>query len=592
MAAAAASTRAAAAAAAGTRRAARAPRLALRGRADARAPARASATASDGAAETGLEFVGKENARARGSLSALGSVADDGVYPRDFYEMLDVDPSASDAQIKEAYRRLQKRCHPDIAGPETMEVCILMNEAYAALSEPSLRRIYDSEVEALRAHIKVGYTGEPLSKWARDDPSRGPGDQRATFVDETLCIGCQHCCHVAPETFGLEDEWGRARVHTQWGSGEEEIEEAIACCPVDCIHMVSKQNLAVLEWAMTQSTRVEVGVMLGGGPTGDDPFDVANAFIRKGDERRARMRAQGLDAASSTGDVHVAFLQDVRVAWGKLRDETKREGSLSALGSVADDGVYPRDFYEILDVDPSASDAQIKAAYRRLQKRCHPDIAGPETMEVCILMNEAYAALSDPSLRRIYDSEVEALRAHIKVGYTGEPLSKWARDDPSRGPGDQRATFVDESACIGCMQCVHVCPGTFGHEEMWGRARVHTQWGNEEDEIQEAMEVCPVDCIHMVSKNNLAVLEWAMTQSQRVDVGIMLGGGPTGDDPFDVANAFIRKGDERRARMRAQGLDDASSTGDVHVAFLQDVRMAWAKLSDETKQNWGTLVAT
>ena len=39
-----------------------------------------------------------------------------------------------------------------------------------------------------------------------------------------------------------EDDYGRARVHTQWGDDAEYIEEAVSMCPVDCISYVSLQD--------------------------------------------------------------------------------------------------------------------------------------------------------------------------------------------------------------------------------------------------------------------------------------------------------------------------------------------------------------
>ncbi len=36
-------------------------------------------------------------------------------------------------------------------------------------------------------------------------------------------------------------------------------------------------------------------------------------------------------------------------------------------------------------------------------------------------------------------------------------------------------------------------------EEHYGRARVHTQWGDDEDAVKEAVDMCPVDCISFVS---------------------------------------------------------------------------------------------
>ncbi|KAG8469963.1 hypothetical protein KFE25_006418 [Diacronema lutheri] len=67
------------------------------------------------------------------------------------------------------------------------------------------------------------------------------------FVDELVCIGCTHCRFVAPKTFMLEDDFGRARVYRQGGDSAEKIDEAIECCPVECIHQVSHTELVRLE---------------------------------------------------------------------------------------------------------------------------------------------------------------------------------------------------------------------------------------------------------------------------------------------------------------------------------------------------------
>lgn len=59
--------------------------------------------------------------------------------------------------------------------------------------------------------------------------------------------------------------------------------------------------------------------------------------------------------------------------------------------------------YELLGIDSSSDQTQIKLAYRNLQKRCHPDIAGPAGHDMAIILNETYALLSDPNSRRAYD---------------------------------------------------------------------------------------------------------------------------------------------------------------------------------------------
>lgn len=64
-----------------------------------------------------------------------------------------------------------------------------------------------------------------------------------------------------------------------------------------------------------------------------------------------------------------------------------------------------RDYYEILQVDRNASDADIKKAYRKLAKQYHPDVnPGDKTAEAKFKeVNEAYEVLSNPQKRAQYD---------------------------------------------------------------------------------------------------------------------------------------------------------------------------------------------
>lgn len=61
------------------------------------------------------------------------------------------------------------------------------------------------------------------------------------------------------------------------------------------------------------------------------------------------------------------------------------------------------DLYDLLGVDSSSDHSAIKHAYRSLQKKCHPDIAGLAGHDMAIVLNEAYAVLSDPLSRFSYD---------------------------------------------------------------------------------------------------------------------------------------------------------------------------------------------
>lgn len=64
-----------------------------------------------------------------------------------------------------------------------------------------------------------------------------------------------------------------------------------------------------------------------------------------------------------------------------------------------------RDYYEVLGVDRSASDADIKKAYRNLAKKYHPDAnPGDATAEAKFKeINEAYSVLSDSETKARYD---------------------------------------------------------------------------------------------------------------------------------------------------------------------------------------------
>jgi hypothetical protein len=62
------------------------------------------------------------------------------------------------------------------------------------------------------------------------------------------------------------------------------------------------------------------------------------------------------------------------------------------------------DYYAVLGLPPSADDATIRLAYRRLARRYHPDIAGDENLHLMQALNQAYQTLSDPERRRLYDA--------------------------------------------------------------------------------------------------------------------------------------------------------------------------------------------
>jgi hypothetical protein len=101
-----------------------------------------------------------------------------------------------------------------------------------------------------------------------------------------------------------------------------------------------------------------------------------------------------------------------------------------------------RSFYDILEVSPSASTAEIRASYLKLAREYHPDRV-PEYLtklradaeEKVKEINEAWAVLSDPGKRRKYDLKVEGNAVTSSYSSsTANPARPAARRPPLRIP--------------------------------------------------------------------------------------------------------------------------------------------------------------
>ena len=87
---------------------------------------------------------------------------------------------------------------------------------------------------------KVGVDSNPNGK----EPCLGGRlREKAVWVDESICIGCRYCAHVAANTFVIEPHLGRSRAIRQDGDSVQLIQEAIGTCPVNCIHWVPFEQL-------------------------------------------------------------------------------------------------------------------------------------------------------------------------------------------------------------------------------------------------------------------------------------------------------------------------------------------------------------
>ena len=66
-----------------------------------------------------------------------------------------------------------------------------------------------------------------------------------------------------------------------------------------------------------------------------------------------------------------------------------------------------------------------------------------------------------------------------------------------------QAIWVDEEVCVGCRYCAHVATNTFLMDQNTGKCRAIRQDGDSTMVINEAIDTCPVDCIHWISFEEL-----------------------------------------------------------------------------------------
>jgi len=261
------------------------------------------------------------------------------------------------------------------------------------------------------------------------------------------------------------------------------------------------------------------------------------------------------------------------------RHRCRAEASGSGGGSTKGDGYKPGgvrgswvsdyDLYELLGVERSSPQSEIKAAYRSLQKRCHPDVAGAaEGHDMAIVLNEVYALLSDPAARLAYDQE-QARRSEF-AGYTGRPLySSWLGAEAER-----RAVFVDEVRCVGCLKCALHASRTFAVESVYGRARVVAQWADDEDKIIDAISTCPVDCISMVERSDLAALEFLMSKQPRGRVRVSEGNavGARAPNIFNEVAKFQKRFEAMKQKSATRESQESETVKKSRTSAVHTIR--------------------
>ena len=104
-----------------------------------------------------------------------------------------------------------------------------------------------------------------------------------------------------------------------------------------------------------------------------------------------------------------------------------------------------KDYYAILGVPKTASQAEIKRAYRKLARELHPDTnKDPEAERRFKDANEAHAVLADPEKRKQYDELGANWQAYQQAGFGSGGATDWGGFGGA--PGGTRWTYRTASA--------------------------------------------------------------------------------------------------------------------------------------------------
>jgi len=150
----------------------------------------------------------------------------------DYYRLLGVKATSSQAEIKSAYRKLARQYHPDVNqdSKSAAEQFALISKAYTILNDPQERAYYDDQLNTQRTRgYSIFDSNNPHAKRARNLAIQAKWDrlvdevlerdrlenrerQRAVFTTVSLFLSTFFLALIRPQLWTVFNPFGRAIV--------------------------------------------------------------------------------------------------------------------------------------------------------------------------------------------------------------------------------------------------------------------------------------------------------------------------------------------------------------------------------------------
>jgi curved DNA-binding protein len=298
---------------------------------------------------------------------------------RDYYDVLGVSRSASQEEIRRAYRRLARQHHPDVSKePDAENRFKGISEAYDVLGDAEKRSAYDRFGADWRAAREAGATAAGSGRRpAADFDDRGGGFREADFEDVDVMFGEGGFGDLFGDLFGRRGGPGGVAMGgaDQEAALELDLQEA-ARGGRRRITLDQGRTLEVeIPRGVTDGQRIRLagqgGSGIGGGPPGD-------LYLRMRLRPHPRLRVDGRDLhvtlAVSPADAALGATVEVETLDGTARVKVPPGSSSGRRLRLRGKGIpnpsgTPGDLYATVQIEvPRHLSEDEREAYERLRR--------------------------------------------------------------------------------------------------------------------------------------------------------------------------------------------------------------------------------